>query len=86
VVFHVPPQEIGCLVVSTSFDIANDLVRHFWRNRLHVIEQFIGDLIEAVDVKLEFLCGIFDGLLDGYAARVDKNRDNAVDITMFLNT
>ena len=83
---HVPPQQVGHLIVAASFDVASNLVRQIGRSRLDFGKEISGGLVESVDVKLEFLGGVCDGLLDGNAARKDEHGDNAVDIAVLLDT
>lgn len=85
-VLHVPPQYVGCLVITAAFDVASDLVRQIWRGGLDFGEKIGGGLVEAVNVLSEFIDGVCDGLLNGHAACVDEHGDNAVDIAVLLDT
>ena len=82
---HVPPQQVGHLIVAASFDVASNLARQIGRSRLDFGKKINGGLVKSVDVKLEFLGGVCDSLLDGHAARIDEHGDNAVDIAVLLD-
>ena len=82
----VPPQQVRHQIVAASCDVASNLVRQIGRSRLDFGEKIGGGLVETVNVELEFLGGVRDGLLDGHAAAVDEHGDNAVDVAVLLDT
>ena len=69
---HIPPQQVGHLIVVTSFDVARNLICQMGRRKLHLGEKTGSGLVETVDVELECCDGVCDGLLDGHTARVDE--------------
>ena len=83
---HVPPQQVGRLVVAQSFDVARNLVGQIGRCGLDFSKKIGGGLVETLNVKLEFLGDVLNCLVNGDAARVDEHGDYAVDIAGFLDT
>lgn len=82
----IPPQQVRRQIVAASCDVASNLVRQIGRSRLHFGEKIGGGLVESVNVELEFLGGVCDGLLNGHAAVVNEHGDNAVDVAVLLDT
>lgn len=82
----IPPQQVRRQIVAASCDVASNLVRQIGRSRLDFGEKIGGSLVETVNVELELLGGVCDGLLNGHAAVVNEHGDNAVNVAVLLDT
>ena len=85
-VLDIPPQQVRRQIVAASCDVASNLVRQIGRSRLDFGEKIGGSLVETVNVELELLGGVCDGLLNGHAAVVNEHGDNAVNVAVLLDT